>query len=188
MNAILDSLHQDHKNFAKLLGFLSEQLERVQHEGIPDFELLLDVVDYIESYPDLVHHPKEDIIFARYLETHDDGNAQIVMALMEDHRELKGMTAALRSSLEGILHDAPLERESLAQQLAGFLDRQWKHLNAEEADVFPMLQRVLSQEDWEAVVAEFPEKADPLFGGNLQQQYQSLYDRIISEANSLRTA
>ena len=188
MHSILDSLHQDHKNFAKLLNFLSEQLELVQNEGIPDFELLLDVVDYIESYPDLVHHPREDVIFARFLERHDGADADIVEGLMEEHRQLKVLTASLRSSLEGILHDAPLERESLAQQLSAFLDQQWKHLNAEEASVFPMLDRVLTPQDWGAVATELPDQADPLFGDNLQQQYQSLYERITDEASSLHTA
>ncbi|MGD8644488.1 MAG: hemerythrin domain-containing protein [Chromatiales bacterium] len=188
MNSILDSLHRDHKYFAKLLDFLSEQLELVQNEGIPDFELLLDVVDYIESYPDLVHHPKEDLIFAYFLQHHGGADAVVVESLMEEHRELKGLTASLRSSLEGILHDAPLQRESLAQQLSAFLDRQWKHLNAEEASVFPMLDRVMAPNDWDAIAGDLPDQADPLFGDDLQQQYQSLYTRITSAADSLNPA
>lgn len=188
MHSILDSLHRDHKNFARLLDFLSEQLALIQSEGLPDMELLLDIVGYIESYPDLVHHPTEDTIFTHFLTKHDGADAAIVEYLMDEHRQLRELTAALRSTLDGILHDTPLQRESLAQQLNEFIDRQWKHLNAEESAVFPLLDRTLSEEDWRAIAAHLPELADPLFGEDLQQQFRSLYERVRSGADSLHTA
>jgi hemerythrin-like domain-containing protein len=180
MAALLDELHADHRNFAKLLTLLSRQLRMIREEGFVDMELLLDMVDYIESYPDLVHHPREDLIFTRYLERYDMAR-DAVLALMEQHVELKQLTAALRTAIEGVLHDAPIERDAFAAQLETFIERQREHLNAEEAEVFPLLDRTLDAQDWQAISAKLNETSDPLFGDQLKQQYEGLYRRITGE-------
>jgi hemerythrin-like domain-containing protein len=180
MAAILDDLHADHRNFARLLTLLGRQLRVIREEGFADMELLLDMVDYIESYPDLIHHPREDLLFARYLEHHRE-EREAVLRLMQEHIELKQLTAALRTAVEGVLHDAPIEREAFAAQLEEFIERQRRHLNTEEAEVFPLLARTFDEQDWRSVESNLPDSSDPLFGEQLKQQYEGLYKRITGE-------
>ena len=57
--------HADHVNFGRLLNLLEGQLQLLHDDGSPDYELMLDIMYYMTHYSDLLHHPKEDIVFAR---------------------------------------------------------------------------------------------------------------------------
>lgn len=178
MSAIMRALRNDHRNLSRLMDLLTEQLDIIQGEGKPDFELIMDVVEYVDTYPDLVHHPREDALFERYLERYDDGLRGSIEVLMEEHRHLRDLTSALRMSVDGVLHDSPLEREAFIGQLAAFIARQRRHIDMEEGEVFPALEQRLSEEDWQAAEERVPAKADPLFGEEVQNQFSALYRRI----------
>ncbi len=179
MARIIDDLHQDHRNFARLLDLLNEQLVLIQDEALSDFDLVLDMVEYIESYPDLFHHPKEDAIFDYYLEQGYEGG-EALRELMQEHKQLKAMTAALRDSVEAILHDAMVERHRVVEQLGEYIREQRQHLDREEAHIFPLLRQTLSEEEWSQIEAQLPIATDPLFGEQVQRQFEALYDRITA--------
>ena len=57
--------HADHVNFGRLLSMLESELDLVHEGGSPDYEMMLDIMYYMTHYSDAVHHPKEDLLFAR---------------------------------------------------------------------------------------------------------------------------
>ena len=61
---ILAELRQDHKNMALLLNLLERESNRIYEGDDPDFDVLHDVMQYMTVYPDAVHHPKEDRLYA----------------------------------------------------------------------------------------------------------------------------
>jgi len=179
MADIMAELRRDHANFTRLLDLLEQELATLGEGGTPDFELMLDMVDYIENYPDMIHHPREDLIFSYYLERHDE-KADAVKAMMREHRDLKAMTDELNEEIDGLLHDAIVPRERLARQLREFIRVQRRHLEREEADLFPLVERRLDPGDWERIEAVLPDKDDPLFGKHVKDQYAGLYERILN--------
>ena len=60
---LLAELRQDHRNMAILLGLLRDETDRIDHDELPDFELLHDIMRYMTVYSDAMHHPKEDLIY-----------------------------------------------------------------------------------------------------------------------------
>ena len=58
MTDIIDSLHEDHANLAKLLDALERQLGLFDQGETPDYDIVRGVVDYCLGYPDLYHHPR----------------------------------------------------------------------------------------------------------------------------------
>ena len=67
MHEILKSLHEDHVNLMRLLTLVRRGLrDEPTHDGDVDYNLILDVLDYIENYADAIHHMRERIkIYAR---------------------------------------------------------------------------------------------------------------------------
>ena len=57
--------HAEHVNFAKLLDLLEGQLDLFHKGESPDYELMLDIMFYMKHYPDVLHHPKEDLAFCK---------------------------------------------------------------------------------------------------------------------------
>ena len=58
----------DHANFARLLNFVERQLLAFHLGELLDYPLLLAILYYLRDYPDRVHHPREDVAFARLVE------------------------------------------------------------------------------------------------------------------------
>ena len=64
---IIETLYSEHAYISSLLDTLERQSEKLQPRKIPDYHLLLEVVDYLTHYPGQYHHPREDLLFASLL-------------------------------------------------------------------------------------------------------------------------
>jgi hemerythrin-like domain-containing protein len=58
----------EHARFARLLDFLDVQMMAFHEGGHPNYELMRDVIYYLQHYADRYHHPREDVAFALLLE------------------------------------------------------------------------------------------------------------------------
>ena len=66
--ALMKELREDHRNMSMVLEVLDEVVEHASSGKDPDFELLDEIMRYMTVYPDAVHHPKEDIMYAQLRE------------------------------------------------------------------------------------------------------------------------
>jgi hypothetical protein len=82
---IIDFLRQEHRNIEKLLLVLEHELSLFVRGERPDYEVIRAVIAYFEVYPDVYHHPQEDIVFKR-LKARDPAAAESVGDLAADHR------------------------------------------------------------------------------------------------------
>ena len=58
--------HAEHVYFGQLLKLIRKELDVFHDAGEPNYELIADILRYLREYSDLVHHPREDIAFARW--------------------------------------------------------------------------------------------------------------------------
>ena len=179
MSRILETLHEDHIHIDKLLRMLSHQMDILHEGGSPDYQMLTEIVDYVEHYPDLVHHPKEDLMFTTYLE-HNNERREDIEALMEEHKTLLLLTKDFKELLEEVMDDAIISRDEVENAGRDYIRRQRDHLNAEEAEIFPLINRTLTEEEWKYIEEHAPSSDDPLFGRQVETRYESLYRLITS--------
>ena len=59
----LERLHRDHINLARLLDLLERELKTSSTPGAIRFRPQGRMLEYIECYAELIHHPTEDRIF-----------------------------------------------------------------------------------------------------------------------------
>lgn len=179
MNPTIDGLHNDHKHFAELLDLLNDQIERVKQERTPDFPLMLDILDYIKSYPDQIHHPREDAIYRAALR-HEGEHREVINALLKEHEALKHMAADIYYSTAALLDDGTIDRDEYVGTMCRYIEQQRQHIDVEEGQVFPVLADILTDDDWVEADAIIPLRADPLFGHDVLEQYGKLYDHIVA--------
>ena len=61
---IIERLCQEHRNIETLLAVLERELEIIFDRGDrPDYHVIRTIISYFEVYPDLYHHPLEDLVF-----------------------------------------------------------------------------------------------------------------------------
>ena len=57
--------HTEHAYFAQLLRLLRREIDVIHAGEDPNYELMVDILSYLHEYADRVHHPREDVAFAR---------------------------------------------------------------------------------------------------------------------------
>ncbi len=174
----IEQLKLDHRNMARLLDLVQSELESMRAGEPPDFDLLHSVMEYALHYPDICHHPKEDVIYRR-LVRRDQSAEQRVGDLMKEHAHLAELTRKLAAALHNVAQDVEVPRAWLENLVEEYIGSNRRHIAAEEQRFFPLALVTLSDEDWQEIDASAVSKDDPLFGGRLAGQYRGLYDRIM---------
>ena len=180
MNPIMTRLALDHNRLAKLLDLFDHLLDRFHEGEEPDYELMSEMLGYMESYQDTIHHPTEDLIFRRAL----DKGAQrrdVFDVLRHQHDRLPQLNKRFRQSLEGIVHEAVLPRGEVEAQGRELVNTLREHMTLEDREAFPIAQSRLDAADWAAVEALAPSADDPLFGVPDPQRFRSLFQRLSAQ-------
>lgn len=173
--------HADHARFAHLIQFLDEQLAAYRAGNDPDYALMRDVVHYLRHYADVSHHPREDAAFQR-LVRRDPSLALPIERLLQEHRVLDAAGEKLLGLLNDVLEDVVHDREELEAAAATYVLYYLHHLAAEEREILPRADALLSPDDWTAVAVAVPATPDPLSGPAAGAQYRDLSRRIAPAA------
>jgi len=183
MRNTLSIWHADHVNFGRLLNLLDGELKRMHDADSPDYERMLDVMYYMTHYPDVLHHPKEDLVFAR-LKERDAKAGGKVDELSAQHEQLRTLGQTLVSSLEDVLSGSIVPMERIESAARSYVNGFRRHMHTEEADVLPLAARLLDEADWARIDAEIHHFEDPLFGTNVMDRYAALRDHLGVESPS----
>jgi hemerythrin-like domain-containing protein len=183
MNGQIAAWHAEHLNFARLLRLFEEQVALFAHGESPDYELMRDIVYYLNGFPDLHHHRYESEVF-KLVGGRDPQLKPLVNRLLQEHRVIAGCGASLLAQLEAILDGAVVPRATLEAAAATFLVYYRAHLDSEESTMLPRVRDMLDAGDWVKVAANVAATAkdDPLFGPEAEQRFRQLRLRIEREA------
>ncbi len=172
-------LQQEHKSLAKLLVLMRRLANELDDGRFPDIELLQEIGEYLSGYPELCHHPKEDLIFQRLQEIHPE----ILMPeldLPSEHRQLSGLIESYVLSLRDYGGNAT--GNALAGTMRELVDSYEHHMLMEEQLFFPISISKLASDDWAAIGYAVSEQDDPLFD-EASTKYARLRDKIFRSAS-----
>jgi hemerythrin-like domain-containing protein len=178
MTEIMRVLRREHDNITKLLEALERQIVVLDEAGEPDYDIIDGVIDYFLSYPDLYHHPKEELVFAK-LRERDPAAAEAVGDLKCEHEEIAARTREFAARMRAALEQAGAPRGSLGQWAHDFIGLQKRHLTHEEEVFFPQALNALTSEDWVKLEARMTDEDDPLFGSDVGERYKALHRDIL---------
>ena len=179
MKSILEKLHSDHINFSELLRFLEHQQHLLEECKLSDLAAMHDAVRYMKEYPDFVHHPLEDIVFRYFMENYGQQHKSIE-GLLHEHEGMPALTERLLETLQNAQAGLPQDREELCELLEKYISVQRKHMDEEEAHVYPVLNSSLSPTDWQEIDHDLARVEDPLFGEKVKQSYASLFQQVMN--------
>lgn len=178
MAEVINVLRREHANMAKLVNTLEWQITVLEKGEAPDYDIIWGAIDYFLSYPDLYHHPKENLVFSKLCER-DPAAAERIGDLRRDHEELAARTRELASGIRAVLDEAQVPRDSLRRWARQFIDYQRQHMEKEERDFFPAALTGLSPEDWAELEARMTDEGDPLFGERVGERHETLRKTIL---------
>lgn len=179
MHEILRMLRQEHKNIASLLNALERQVAEFERGNAPDYDVISATLEYFLDFPDLYHHPKEDLVFAK-LRQRDPALAASIGDLHREHEELGARAREFSTGLRAVLDEQGPPRKTFVQRAHRFIRLQRQHLEREEASFFPAADKTLTAEDWLDLKARMTTGEDPLFGKNVTAKFDRLRRMILN--------
>lgn len=182
MQPILDSLLAQHGNLSKLVALLERQPSLEPDPAAPHIGLLLDVMVYLTSFPDVSHHPLEDRIAERLL-ARGALDGELCAELEAQHVRLARQGAELLRDMEGAMRRESMPMEVVALNTRLYAERLRHNIAFEELVLFPAAAGHLDDEDWRAIGAAHVDSADPLFSAEVERRFEGLRRVISQEAD-----
>ena len=174
---LLDRLRRDHVNLQRLLDLLSDELDAFFRGEESNFDLKTEMMDYLETYAERIHHPTEELIYQKALSQTDEGKL-LLERLSREHTELLGMARRFRDTLEGIVQGEVISRDEVETRGREFIALERHHVDFEEQEIYPLLEQTLSEAQWAALAEEAPQGDDPLFMRQDRNRFASLIDYL----------
>ena len=174
---LMNGLRGDHRNMALLLDLLDAEIDRLSVSEEPDYDLVRDIMLYMTEYPDVVHHPKEDIVF-RHLKSLRPEIRTDLERVETDHQYLEESGLKLKNDMEAISNGAKLDRGELIEKFHHYVEQFREHMYWEETDLFSVADELQLYGDWSEVVLKNNEISDPLFGSRVERKYRRLLAKI----------
>lgn len=179
---VMTELHRDHIHIAKLMDILEREFQKIENIHNPDYVLMLDVMHYMTHYPDMFHHPKEDLVFGKMLER-DVSQRKAIEKLEQEHQLLYKKGLELREMLETASSElAMVPRDIVIERGKEYVQLLRSHMSLEEGQVFPLAGDLITDEDSDEIEKRLQSPGDPLFGEAVADAYEMLYKYINDEA------
>ena len=181
----LRNLQLEHQSLGRLLDIMDEWIGDYSVSQEPDYRLLQIIADYLLSYPDEVHHPKEDLIFLK-LQRRDSGAASKLSQLLDEHRELHKITQEFAAVVGDSIEPTASRPKQILQATRKLVDYYRHHIEMEEKHFFPTAERVLTRADWAEIDFAFNERIDPLLY-EAETKYKNLRAKIVRISKESQT-
>ncbi|MET4608950.1 hemerythrin-like domain-containing protein [Bradyrhizobium sp. JR4.1] len=175
---IIERLSQEHLNIEKLLAILERELEVFDRGDRADYEVIQAVISYFEVYPEVYHHPQEDLVFAK-LRARDPAAAAKVGDLAREHQKGAQLLRRVAQAVDSVLAKRGILREDVDLIIRDFIAHERRHMRMEDRDFFPVAVKVLEPHDWTEIASAATSHNDPLFSDVAEERFDTLRAHIL---------
>jgi len=174
---VLSELRQDHRNMGVMLNLLELESNRLFEGEDTDFELLHDIMHYMTVYPDVVHHPKEDRIYAELKAVRPDLSSGFDRITV-DHRHIARLSVRLRDDVASVNSGGVVRRKSVVADMLRYVNTLRGHMQWEELDLFRRVEEMIAEGHELLEAATFLQTSDPVFGKQVEAKFSRLYESV----------
>lgn len=171
-------IESEHAALAAILSGLRYFVRSAARGSAPDPVLLEKMLDYVEFFPERLHHPREDDQLFRRLRVRTHEADDVLDRLEAEHAAGHARLAELRTALADWKARGASALPALAAQLESYASGYLSHMNAEERWIFPAAREHLTPADWQEVHAAFCTQPDPLTQPDAQAAFARLFHEI----------
>jgi len=176
-------IQREHRNLIAVLHCLSSVAGDIRTRvDNPEYELFHAIIDYLESFLDTFHHPKENEYLFRALRRRHPSAAQMLDELEAQHDQGEVLLAEMKAALAEYEFRGAEAYAAFQKTVDAYHDFEWEHMRREEMEAIPQARRYLTDEDWAEIDRAFASHEDPLFGAEPQERFRTLLSRIAAAA------
>lgn len=166
-----------------MLDLLEQESNRLFDGDDTDFELLHDVMHYMTVYPDAVHHPKEDRIYAELKAVRPDLSVGFDRITV-DHRNIAELGIRLRHELASVNAGGIVRRKAVVADTLRYVNTLRGHMQWEELDLFRRIEEMVAEGHELIEASTFLQTSDPVFGPEVEANFSRLFDSLQARMKS----
>lgn len=180
-NAAILQIHEEHRAIGAVVHGLQHFAKEALHHP-PNIELLRTMLDYIEQFPQKLHHVKEETYIFSALLGRGVEAEPIIESLHAQHEDDLSLTATLKAQLTDLANGVEGAADRFLASIDRFADLQWRHMTEEERLLLPLAERHLDEADWRRIGEAFGENGDPRFTGDNKSKFDGMFSLIVATA------
>jgi hemerythrin-like domain-containing protein len=175
---LMKALRAEHRHMGTVMQLFADQLKSIERGELVDTHVVYEIMDYMVTWPDRFHHPREDLIYARVAEVSASA-ADDVDTLQRDHDYTAKQGKALLQEIER-WRLGEVSGAAVVKRGRGYIDHIYGHMNLEEKVVFPRIEASLNLQDWRELAEDDELRAvgDSVFGPRVQREFRNMTRKL----------
>lgn len=154
------------------------EFEKLRTGNDPDYELINLLIDYLKTYPDAVHHRKEDLVY-RALKLKSSAGPDDVFDLEAEHEKIDELVKRLSAIVNRIEQDQELPRAAVYRAVREYIDFMRHHMSKEETSFLPLAESYLGPDDWADIAKSLMSVKHPMVDRAMADRGAVLYRQIV---------
>jgi hemerythrin-like domain-containing protein len=178
----LRMIHDEHRSISAVLSGLRELARTAADPAVrPQFGVFQAMIQYVNEYPERLHHPKEERFLFTPLVQREPSAKRLVDALVREHDKGARLMRELQRALLRFEIHWPRGAAEFADAVKTYSDFHWGHMRKEEKELLPLAERSLTAADWRAAQRAFAGNDDPIAGLG-EKDFERLFTQIVNLA------
>jgi hemerythrin-like domain-containing protein len=183
MLTALNIIRDEHRSIAAVLHGMQHLVRQMRERGAKiDPKVFRAMLYYLDTFSERMHHPKEDRYLFEPLRRRGAGPDVLIAELERNHAEGGNAIRRVEQCLIRYEEGGDKEFSEFAREIDRFVEGYWEHMRKEEEHVFPLAEKLFTQDDWIALDRAFKANADPLASDRDERDFRKLFSRIVSLA------
>ena len=180
MPKVLDIIRDEHRSiYAVLDGLRYLARHNLTSESTIDPKVFRAMLNYLETYAERLHHPKEDQYLFSALRQFGPRAEAVIAGLERDHAGGERALRDLDHSLARCEAAGEKRFTAFANAVEEFVRDYLEHMKKEEEEVFPLALKLLTSGDWAAIDSAYNDNRDPFIAAQEKRDFSEILDRIV---------
>ena len=168
-----EQLRQDHELVLMVVEAMEREVADIGKTGRVHRERVAQMVDFAQNFTDGCHHSKEERVLFPTLEERDAAAGGPVSVMLSEHEVGREAIRAIDAALPDV-DESEAARTAVAGNLALYAHLLRLHINKENQVLFPLAERILSDQEQEMLAAEFERIEEEETGAGVHERYREL--------------
>ncbi len=168
-----DQLREEHELVLMVVEAMDREVAGIETTGRVHRERVAQMVDFTRNFTDGCHHAKEEELLFPALEERSPAAGGPVSVMLSEHEAAREAIRAIDAALPGV-EDSEDARRVVAENLALYTYLLRLHINKENTVLFPLADRLLSDQEQEMLADDFARVDAEETGAGVRRHYHEL--------------
>jgi len=168
-----EQLRHEHELVMMVVKAMEGEVEDIERTGRVHRARAALMVDFTRNFTDGCHHSKEESVLFPALEERNAAAGGPVSVMLSEHEAGRVAIRAIDAALPDV-ESSEAARAVVAENLALYARLLRLHINKENTVLFPLAERILSDQEQEMMAAEFERIEKEETGAGVHERYHEL--------------